>query len=306
MTVREADAGWETVADDRQVGGCRCCLTGPESAPATDTEHARGSAGDVRARLVAGATRLGIGGAELAELEALAERGDCAAVRRRTAHIVDGLLAAAELRVVEQIEHAARAGGNGPGDAASTADQQRAVTELTAQVARLQAAAHRLAETQAPSLVEPQAALPRAAEPPGQGACDEACPCATVGAAEITPRIPASRAALTGDSDLVCTIAGGAEAMHARVGEWQAVLATATGREPAAGGVTLTFAYDPAVTVELARLAAAEYACCSFFTFGITVGPPGVRFTVAARPDAADVVAALFGSAGATTPRRAD
>jgi hypothetical protein len=51
------------------------------------------------------------------------------------------------------------------------------------------------------------------------------------------------------------------------------------------------------LTVELARLAAAEYACCSFFTFTLTIGPAGVRLTVTAPPDAQPLVTALFGTA---------
>lgn len=44
--------------------------------------------------------------------------------------------------------------------------------------------------------------------------------------------------------------------------------------------MSLAFDHDPGVAVELARLAAAEFACCSFFTFTLTIGPEGVRFTV--------------------------
>lgn len=58
-------------------------------------------------------------------------------------------------------------------------------------------------------------------------------------------------------SGIVCTLDGGADALRARVSEWQTVTARATGRRPADGGVTLTFDHDPSVTVELARLAAA-------------------------------------------------
>lgn len=94
---------------------------------------------------------------------------------------------------------------------------------------------------------------------------------------------------------VVCTLDGGAAAMRARIGEWQEVISRATGRESASGGASFAFTHDPAVTVELARLAAAEYACCPFFTFDLTVGPDGLRFTVTSPPEAADVVTAVFG-----------
>jgi hypothetical protein len=48
---------------------------------------------------------------------------------------------------------------------------------------------------------------------------------------------------------------------------------------------------------ELGRLAAAEYACCSFFEFTLTVGPDGMAFAVAAPPEASAVVTAMFGDA---------
>jgi hypothetical protein len=105
---------------------------------------------------------------------------------------------------------------------------------------------------------------------------------------------PASAAA-DGGPDFVCTLDGGVEALAGRFGQWQAVIGQAVTREAADGGVTLGYDHDPARTVELARLAAAEFACCSFFTFSLTVAPEGVRFTVTAPPEAQDVVTALFG-----------
>ena len=47
--------------------------------------------------------------------------------------------------------------------------------------------------------------------------------------------------------------------------------------------------------MDLARLAAAEFACCSFFTF--TVAPEAMRFTVSAPDEAHDAVTAVFGAA---------
>jgi hypothetical protein len=97
--------------------------------------------------------------------------------------------------------------------------------------------------------------------------------------------------------DPVCTLDGGPDAVRRRIREWRAVIGRAIGREPAAGGVTLVYDHDAAVTGELARLGAAEFACCPFFTFTLVVGPSGMRFTVTAPAAARDVVTALFGTA---------
>ncbi|MEO3854260.1 hypothetical protein [Acrocarpospora sp. B8E8] len=99
-----------------------------------------------------------------------------------------------------------------------------------------------------------------------------------------------------GEPAIVCTLEG-AEAMRERLSEWEQVIGAATGRESADGGITLTFAQDGRTAVELARLAVAEFECCSFFTFALSVGPAGMRFTVTAPDEAHDVVTALFGTA---------
>ncbi|OJF10346.1 hypothetical protein [Couchioplanes caeruleus] len=276
------------MSDVVQSGGCGCCGT----AVADSVSQVEADESAPRTRFVAGARQLSIDGNDLADLMVLFDAGDCAAVQQRMAQIVNALLAAAELRVVEQIEQAARiqseAGGHLPGLSPVAADLQTEATEPAALVARLQGAAHRLAQP-----------------PAGGAACGADCPCVTAASAVTAVRIPAARAALTGGAtdgaadgpDLVCTIDGGIDAMYGRINEWQAVIERATGREPADGGVTLTFEHHPAMTVELARLVAAEYACCSFFTFTLTVGPAGMRFRVTAPPEASDVVTAVFGTA---------
>ena len=98
-----------------------------------------------------------------------------------------------------------------------------------------------------------------------------------------------------GQPVIACTLAGGPDALADRVGEWRAVVGRAVAREATADGVALVYAHDEADAVELARLAAAEFACCSFFSFTLTVSPEGMRFTVGAPPEAQDAVAAVFG-----------
>ena len=96
---------------------------------------------------------------------------------------------------------------------------------------------------------------------------------------------------------LVCTLAGGPEARQVRLADWRAAISQATGRRPAAGGVTLTFDHDSRLAAELGRLAAVEYECCSFFTFTLGIGPAGMTFTAQAPDAARDIVTDLFGEA---------
>jgi hypothetical protein len=95
--------------------------------------------------------------------------------------------------------------------------------------------------------------------------------------------------------EVVCTLSGGADAVRRRTDEWRAVAGRARSREAVAGGVALTFDADPAVVAELARLAAAEVACCPFFAFELTVRTDGTGFTATA-PDA-ELVTAVLGPA---------
>jgi hypothetical protein len=262
------------MSDIAQNGGCGCC--GPDS----------GST--VRSAFAADAEQLGISGDELTGLVQLFDAGDCPATQARMADFVGARLAVAQQRGVAATGRAAAIqiahGGSRPPMPAEVADD--IVTSLAA-VARLQAAADRLADPSTP------------------GGCDGNCACVTAASARSTLRIPIAGVALTGDTglDLVCTFDGGEEGMARRISDWAAVVDRATGREAADGGVTLVYDHDPDVTVELARLAAAEFECCSFFTFALTVGPDGMRFTVTAPEAAGDVVTAMFGTATPTQVR---
>jgi len=263
-------------------GGCACCGSGsidagPEQAAA-------------RTRFLAGVEQLGIGDEDRAGLATLWDGGDCAALQSRLAVLVETEATVVQERLVGRIEQAARShsAASGPGVPGSVIEAQREAVDLNALAGRLQQAGQVLRE---PSTTQ---------------ACGEGCVCSVAVSDEATlgmpVRVPASRMALTTESaadgsDIVCTLEGGTDAMQERIGAWQNVLSKATGRLPADGGVTLTYQHDPAVTLELARLAVAEYACCSFFTFSLTLGPDGMRFTVTAPPEAHDVVTAVFGTA---------
>ena len=112
-------------------------------------------------------------------------------------------------------------------------------------------------------------------ERPVDGPCHDACGCSTAVAAPIA-----------------CTL--GADDVPARVDEWRALLADVVERRPIPGGVRLVFG-SPAPLAEVARLAAAEHGCCSFFAFTITVDARGVALEATAPPDGQAVLAALVG-----------
>jgi DNA-binding transcriptional MerR regulator len=190
--------------------------------------------------------------------------------------------------------------------------------------------AARLAETQErlAGLVELaahlQSAAARLAEPTRHGACDDGCACSTASAAAATTTpaaaattTPAAAATTTPATEptthptpgavpltraesggpIACTLEPGA--VRGRVADWQAVLSRATGRAPIPGGASLTFGHDADLTAELARLAAAEQACCTFYDFTIAVTATAVRLEVRAPAEGQPLVAALFGPTGA-------
>jgi hypothetical protein len=268
-----------------QESACGCCGT-----PAESPEPRAGAGPATRTTFVAGAQRLGITGTELTELVATFDRGNCPATRASMARLIQARLAAAQERSVALTGRAAATkaayGGDRSGPPQPVADLTDDIVTALAAVARLQSAAASLAEPSTP------------------GACDDGCACVTAASAQTAARVPTTRmpmsAAALDDGtrpDLVCTFDGGPEAMHERIRQWRAVVDKAVGREPADGGVTLTYDHDPAVTVELARLAAVEFACCSFFTFTLAVAPGGMRFTMSAPDEARDAVTALLGTA---------
>jgi hypothetical protein len=80
-----------------------------------------------------------------------------------------------------------------------------------------------------------------------------------------------------------------------RIAGWRSVLGPAGSRTIAADG-TVRVELGAAADIEgLARLVAAEQACCAFFSFAITVDGRGVGLEVRAPTEAADLVADLFG-----------
>ncbi len=218
-----------------------------------------------RLRFITRAKQLDLSLDDLRELLTAWDSEDCAEVQQRMAGVVSARLTQTRDRIVVLMELAAQ----------------------------LQVAMRRLAVATQP------------------GGCDDGCACSTAASTVATTRatgptdVPLTTRPPTpadpelreaDDTPIACTL--DRDLMRGRVDDWRGVLAHATGREPVPGGVALTFEHDPAVTVELARLAVAEHACCTFFDFTLAVSTDGVRLEVRAPHDARDLVATVFGVPG--------
>jgi hypothetical protein len=230
----------------------------------------------------AGAERLGLGPQDVAELVALREAGDCPGVQRRMAELVAARLTQVQAQLDGVLAEQAAAGGVGA--PSGVAPMAHGIV-LTRDAARLQNATTILAAA------------------PAEGACAGGCACTQAAAATGGPyALPTASGttspAVTGhDQPIVCTLDADGGNMAERLGEWQAILAQATGREAIDEGVAVTFDHDIARTAELARLLAAEYACCSFASYRLTIDARGVRIEIRTPPEARDALAAVFGPA---------
>jgi hypothetical protein len=134
---------------------------------------------------------------------------------------------------------------------------------------------------------------------PVDGPCDADCGCST--APTATSQSTASPVTfvprrLTDEAPpIACSL--GAGDMQARIADWQAVLALVEARVPLASGVRLEFG-EAQPLWERARLAAAEFGCCPFFGFAVTIDSRGLALEVTAPPDGQDLLAGVFGVAG--------
>lgn len=192
---------------------------------------------------------------------------DCAQAHRRMGALVAQRLRDTETRISEAFAAQAALGGVTGGAGPLTESM-----ELARDAARLRSAADILDST-----------------PAGSGGCTDDCACTRAAAAtgEVYAFAPGTPVACTLDAE------GGD--LTARIGEWQAVLSGATAREALDDGIALTFPHDAARTVELARLLAAEYACCSFARYVLVLDDRGVRVEVHTPPEARAALAAVFG-----------
>ena len=131
------------------------------------------------------------------------------------------------------------------------------------------------------------------------GPCDDSCGCITDSpdTAEVVSHQPVSLGNKPDHAQvgvpIACTL--GPQSMPGRLAEWQRLLEHVVRREPIERGLRATFAQATPLD-ELMRLAAAEQACCQFFTFAITVDTRGVALEVRAPDDALPVLQSLFGT----------
>ena len=135
---------------------------------------------------------------------------------------------------------------------------------------------------------------------PQEGACTDDCACAGI---DQTPR-PAAPAGTvqfpllpaTGESpEAACSLER--NALPARLDEWAGLIANATDRAALDDGIALDFAHNADLAAGLARLAAEEYECCSFFDFTIGVKASGLRLEVRAPAQAQEALQSVFGTA---------
>ncbi len=152
---------------------------------------------------------------------------------------------------------------------------QRRITDLVALTAQLQEARHALSAEAA------------------KGPCGPGCACldeAPRGSGRPLTVVPLAGPA----SEIACTLGHGE--MGDRMSDWQAVLAQVRERSHLADGIRLTF--GPAADIaEIARLAGAEWTCCSFFGFALTVDDRGMALEVRAPAAAQTLLASFFGVA---------
>jgi hypothetical protein len=219
------------------------------------------------------AKALGIADDDLAALTGSWRDGDCAAAQQQLADAVTARLDTVQDRLGEQQQLAA---GHGPGTP-RWAEATRATVSLSKDAARLQAVAAALGAT------------------PPAGACDKDCGCRTaLDAPGDIYHFPAA----AGEAGLACDLAADDGDASNRIGTWQQVLTRVQRRDAlddTPTGLALRFPLDGDLAATLARLAAAEYRCCSFGSYTIVIDDTGLRLEVRMPEDATGMLAAVVG-----------
>lgn len=219
-----------------------------------------------RLRLIARAKELGCTLEEIADLVEAWDSDDCGPVKHRLRALVHTKVHAVQAHLAEQATFAAQ----------------------------LQATAAALADRPVDGPCDDTCGCTTATTTATAAAgCGDACGCATdqvPARAGLAERPDADDAAVP----IACSLHG--DAMGSRLQDWQDVLANVIDRQDLPGGVRLVFGEDPPLG-DLARLAAAEQACCPFFAFGIVIDHRGVALEVTAPADGQDLLATVFGVA---------
>lgn len=100
------------------------------------------------------------------------------------------------------------------------------------------------------------------------------------------------RPVLEVESPTACTL--DSAAAIDRVRDWDRLVRSASAAHSAGDRWWLRFPADPEVAAEVARLAAAEARCCTFFTFRLDVGTDAVELEVQVPPTARALAKTLF------------
>jgi DNA-binding transcriptional MerR regulator len=226
-------------------------------------------------RMIADVERLGLSGDDLTALASAWRGGDCGQAQRHLAEAVTSRLVTVENTLAEQQQRATEQGPGSPG----WVEAHRLSVPLAEDAARLQAVS---------------AALGHAAPP---GPCGEGCGCAVALAAPgTTYHFPAGE--VTSAPGLACDLAADGGDAAGRISVWQQVLTRVGRRDPlpdTANGLALCFPLEADLAATLARLAAAEYRCCSFGSYTIVIDHTGLRLEVRMPGDAAGMLAAVLG-----------
>jgi DNA-binding transcriptional MerR regulator len=161
------------------------------------------------------------------------------------------------------------------------AQTQARIIDLVELTCQLQAAAGRLAST-----------------PVSEGACGGDCACMATHTTvtELLP-IPVTNDR-AGNKSIPVACSLDCDQARGRIGDWQKLIAKATGRLAIGDGIVFRFEHDVALTIEIAQLAAKEFECCTFFRFSVAVDRSGVHLEVGAPAEARDIVTSVFGSPG--------
>lgn len=152
--------------------------------------------------------------------------------------------------------------------------------------AKLDDARHRIVELEA-FAAELERSLATLGSHTPDGPCDADCGClrpASPAAAPAAAPAPAS-------ASIACSL--GAAELSGRIEDWKALLVHVRRRVPVDGGVRLEFGEVVSVA-DVARLVAAEQACCPFLAFALTVDGRGLALEVRAPVEAQPLLDDLF------------
>jgi DNA-binding transcriptional MerR regulator len=225
-----------------------------------------------RLRLIARAKDLGCTLEEIAGLVEAWDADECGPVKHRLRSLVD----------------------------AKVTQVQRHIDDQVALAAQLRATATSLAtrpvdgpcDESCGCTTTPADAHTSAADETASG-CADGCGCSSDDTGAATPVRFAATEGAKQPPPIACSLGGGD--MATRIDEWRAVLGEVTDRHALPNGRRLVFG-EPAPLAEIARLTAAEYECCPFFAFAVTIDARGVALEVTAPADGQVLLEAVFGT----------